>query len=135
MWEISLNYKAIAICAVLRAVIGAVWFSKFLFGRMSMPPACEGEAPKGSKPYVGIVVSTLASLLTAYVLALVIFAMGTVSVSEALQVGFLVWLGFTMVARLDSLLFGGMRFKLFLVLGAYNLIVLLAMSVLLTLWP
>ncbi len=122
MWDIGLNYWAILACAGVQAMIGALWYSKTLFG---------GPWPE----LVGKTAGSLAgALLTAYIMALIIFSTGASTALEGLQVGFLLWLGFTTVPYFNHVLFAGQPLKLFAINSGFNLTVSLAMSEILTLW-
>lgn len=136
MFELNLNYWAILACAPAQAIIGMLWFSKKMFGKpwMALVGLNEESIKKGN-PMKSIGLSVLGSLGTAYAVSFVLFATGAVTLFEGLQVGLLVWTGFIAIVRLNDVLFAKQPFMLFLIDSGYNLAVLLAMSVLLTLWP
>ncbi len=135
MWDIGLNYWAILSCAAVQAVIGMAWYSKAAFGPrwMTLLGKTEDDIRKGN-PAKAITGSVLGALVTAYVMALMVFATGASTPWEGLQVGFLMWLGFSAVPHFNNVLFENQSIGLFLVNSGFNLAVFVVMSELLTLW-
>lgn len=135
MWDIGLNYWAILSCAAVQAVMGMAWYSKVGFGPrwMTLLGKTDDDIKKGN-PARAITGSVLGALITAYVMALVVFATGASTPWEGLQVGFLIWLGFSAVPYFNNVLFEGQPILLFLINSGFNLAVFIAMSVLLTFW-
>ena len=135
MLEIALNYWSILVSAVAQSLIGALWYSKILFGPAWLRWIGKTEADlKKGNPTKAMVLSFIGALVMAYVMALAIFAVGASSVAEALQVGSFVWLGFVATTEFNGVLFRHTPLPLFLINTGFNLATLLTMSVILTLW-
>ena len=93
--DLNINYKAVAAAAFVRWVIGGLWYAKFLFGPawMRLIGKTEEELKKSGFPAKAVGLALVWSGVTAYVLALVIFAAGADQLSrgvndrEALMIG------------------------------------------------
>src|SRR5437868_3361495 len=94
--QISINYLAVIICAIIFMIIGFLWYSPILFAKpwMKLVEKTEKDLKNGAKPhlYVG---AFIMALLTNYVLANVIGYYHAVTVLGGAAVGFWMWLGFT----------------------------------------
>jgi hypothetical protein len=135
--EITINYFAVLVCGVVHQVLGALWYSPLLFGRPWLKSMGKNEAEiKAQNPpsWIGYLVSFVAALIMAFVLAHVLEAFQATSVTAGLQGGFWVWLGFVIMGGLGSVLFEGRRFSLYALYNAYFLVSLLLMGTILTVW-
>ena len=74
------------------------------------------------------------SLIMSFVLAVLVDYAGAVTVSDALMLGFLIWLGFSVTVLLNSVLWEGKPVKVYLINIFQLLVSLLIMSTILTLW-
>lgn len=135
----DINIWAILASAAAHMVLGFLWFSPWIFGKVWMralgltPEDCEKMRQKGmGKTYV---LAFLSAFVTACVMALLIGALQVESLDFGLIVGALVWLGFVMTATSGSVIFEGRRPALYWISGGFSLVSLLAMSAILTLWP
>ncbi len=135
MWDIGLNYRAIAACVAAQAAIGMLWYSKALFGKpwLILIGKSEDDIKKGN-PAKAIACSIVGAFITAYVMALIVFATGAATAWDGLQIGVLVWIGFCAVPYFNAVLFAGQSFKLYAINSGFDLAVFLAMSEILTLW-
>src|SRR6185436_15825072 len=98
-FDVSVNIWAVLASAVASMVIGSIWYGP-LFGKMFMKlmgmdqwsPEKQAEMKKG----MGITyfVQFLASVLTFYVLAWLMGALGATGAMGGVQAAFWVWLGF-----------------------------------------
>ena len=70
----------------------------------------------------------------AYVLAHFVQVADAVAVTDALSLGFWLWLGFMAPILIGSVLWEGKSCKLFVLNGAHWLLAILAMAVILVLW-
>jgi len=78
--------------------------------------------------------SLIASLVSAFILALFLHEMRVQSVEVGLLVGSHVWLGFVATVQLTGALFTKQSIKLFAINTGYQLVCYLVMSAILTLW-
>jgi len=135
---IDLNYWAVLVSAVASMVIGALWYSPILFGNIWMnlmkidPKNIDKMKDKGMGKYYFTAFN--GSLIMSFVLAVLVDYAGAVTVSDALMLGFLIWLGFSVTVLLNSVLWEGKPVKVYLINIFQLLVSLLIMSTILTLW-
>lgn len=134
---IEINYLAILAAAIAAMALGALWYSPLLFGKQwtklmgwgeTMPESAKKSATKG------YTIQFIASLVMMYVLAHFVFVWGAATASEALQLGFFVWLGFVAPVMIGPQLWEGKSWKLFAIGAGYQLVALLVAAEILTLW-
>lgn len=142
------NYWAVFVSAVAYMVIGMLWYSPFLFGKVWMKAMHLDEKDlDGMKKGIGrsYFFSFVAALVASYVLAHFIAYMvnlnmpavnagQTTPMTIALQTAFWVWLGFVVTTHLIESLFEKRSFNAYLVGVGYQLACLAASAVILTVW-
>lgn len=136
MFEV--NFLAVLASAVLSMVIGFLWYSPILFAKPWMKlSGLTPEKMKALKSQMPKIYGTsfIASLVLAFVLANLLSLTNTVTLMEALTLGFWVWLGFVATTMLNSVLYEGKPVKLYLINTGYYLVLILAMAALLINWP
>src|SRR5260370_41311841 len=120
--------------------VGFIWFSALLFGERGMGEmGCDPndkakieEMRKGAAAaYSG---SFVASLLSAFTLALILHGLQANDLHVGLMVGFHVWLGFVATVQLTGALFAKQSMKLFAINTGYQLVCYLVMGAILTVW-
>jgi fluoride ion exporter CrcB/FEX len=135
-----LNLLAILVAAISTMVVGFLWYSRFLFAipwmrEMGYDPndkAKVQEMQKSAGPaYLG---SFIASLVSAFVLALFFHWLRVQDLEFGLLVSSHVWLGFVATVQLTSSLFSKQSMKLFAINTGYQLACYLAMGAILTVW-
>ncbi len=135
-----INLLAVLVAAVSTMVLGFLWYSPVLFAKpwmreMGYDPndkAKTEEMKKSAGPaYAG---SFVASLISAFILALFLHWMRAESLHAGLNAGFHVWLGFVATVQFTSALFTKQSIKLFSINTGYQLVCYLAMSAILTSW-
>ena len=131
------NYLAILISAVVSFVIGGLWYGP-IFGKMWIAlmgftqKDIDKAKQKGmSKSYL---ITFVASLIMAFVLAHFIIYTGASNFFEGFQVGFWVWLGFVATTQLGTVLWENKSWNLFILNIAYWLVNLLVMGAILAVW-
>ena len=136
--SVDINYWAILVASIVSMAIGFLWYSPLLFGNAWLKVSgintkeIEKQKEKGmGKKFFASFVSTL---IMTYVLALFLKYMGVTLISEGLFIGFLIWLGFTATISLGPVLWQGKPVKIFLINTSHELVCLLVMSLILTLW-
>ena len=136
----TLNLFAVLTAALSTMVLGFVWYSPILFAKpwmreMGFDPSDKvkvQEMQKAAGPaYFG---SFVASLVSAFVLALFLHWLRVESLEFGLLVGFHVWLGFVATVQLTSVLFMKQSMKLFAINTGYQLVCYLAMGAILAVW-
>lgn len=125
MPEISLNYWAVVGATAVSMVVGSIWYSKAVFGKMWMQLVNinEAAAKKGAmKALVGMFVG---AFIQVYVLAHVIVYVGASNIMEGLQTGAWLWLGFIAAVSIADVLFAQRPLKLWLITCSYQLVIML----------
>jgi len=137
----SLNWLAILVAGISTMVVGFLWYSPLLFAKawmreMGYDPndkARMEEMKKSAAPAYGG--SFLASLLSAFTLALILHGLRAEDLHTGLMLGFHVWLGFVATVQFTGALFAKQSMKLFAINTGYQLVCYLVMAVILTVWP
>lgn len=135
---VEINYLAVLFAAIAAMVVGFVWYGPMLFAKEWMKlMGHTAETMKGAKDEMMKLygISFVLALVTAYVLAHVMFLSENFFQYPSLQTGltsaFWMWLGFVMPMQATDVLFGGKKVKLFAINTGYQLVSLLAMGVVL----
>lgn len=137
MFGVDVNYVVVLIAAVSNMAVGFLWYSPILFGKPWMKlmgisdEQAKGMKTKANKAYA---ISSIGALIMAYVLAGVLGYLGTGTVTDAIQTGFWLWLGFVAPVMFTSVLFENKPVKLYAINAGYQLASLVTMAIILTLW-
>jgi hypothetical protein len=130
----DVNLLAVLAAAIVAMAIGAFWYSQNLFGKQWMkysgisPDSINESQKDGMKMRYGL--AFLSLLITSYILAAVIDISGMTPFSVA----FLGWLGFSIPVFLNSVLWDGKSWQLFLINAGQMLTALLAMAIVFDFW-
>jgi hypothetical protein len=131
------NYFAVLVAAIAAMVLGALWYSPLLFGKLWMALSGLGEKKlndmKAKGMTKGYVLGFLSNLVMAYVLAWVI-GLGGVNIQNGLMISALAWLGFLATSSLGGVLWEGKSPKLYLLNAAHSLTSMLIMGAILGAW-
>ena len=136
----SLNWLAILVAAISAMILGFLWYSPLLLakawtGEMGYDlndKAKMDEMRKGAgSAYAG---SFVASLLSAFTLALILHGMRAESLHFGLMASFHIWLGFVAPVQFTGALFAKQSMKLFSINTGYQLVCYLIMGAILVLW-
>jgi hypothetical protein len=135
-----LNWLAILVAAISTMVVGFLWYSPLFFAKPWMremgydlnDKARMEEMKKSSGPAYGG--SFVASLVSAFVLALFLHWLRNYTVYFGLMVGFHVWLGFVATVQFTGALFMKQSMKLFAINTGYQLVCYLVMGAILAAW-
>jgi uncharacterized membrane protein len=134
MIEISINYWAVLVAAVASMVIGYVWYMPALFGKswMKLSGVSQEMADKGAGS--AMFGAFIASLVTAYVLAMFIDYTGATTFTEGLKTGLWLWLGFIAAVNVHNIVFEQKPMGLYWINQGYQLVNFLVAATILTLW-
>jgi hypothetical protein len=136
----SLNLLAILVAGLSTMVVGFLWYSPLLFAKpwmreMGYDPNDKARMEEMKKSagaaYGG---SFVASLLSAFTLALILHGLRSEDLHTGVMLGFHVWLGFVATVQFTGALFAKQSMKLFAINTGYQLVCYLVMGVILTLW-
>ena len=136
----SLNWLAILVAAVATMILGFLWYSPFVFGKTWAremgydlnDKAKMDEMRKGAGPAYGG--SFVASLISAFTLALILHGLRAESLHFGLMASFHIWLGFVATVQFTEALFAKQSMKLFAINTRYQLVCYLVMDIILVLW-
>lgn len=136
--EASVNNVAVVAAAVVSMVVGAAWYSPLLFGKLWMKLSgmtekqlAEAKKKGMAKSYA---IAFLAVLVMSYVLAHFVDYLGATTIMAGVEAGFWLWLGFVATVLINSVLWEGKPFKLYLLNIAHYLVVLLVSGAILAVW-
>ena len=133
MWNVSFNYLAILVAAVVPMLLGAGWYSEALFAHhwMKALGKKKGELTQAGSNYF---VTFIGFVIMAYVLSFLIHLQSIHSPLEGSALAVLVWLGFTAAPSMINYLFAGRTRTLYLVDMGYHLLSLAVMGAILAAW-
>ncbi len=104
-WD--LNYFAIIVAAIIYVVIGAIWYSPAVFGKLwAKFSGCDPESCKGKNMVVSWVGCCVVALITAWGLSVLIRNLGYSDFIAGGYVGILAWAGFVMTTQACGVLWG-----------------------------
>ena len=128
------NYLAILVAAVVAYVIGALWYSPLLFGKMWMSLSKVDPKKMKMNPAPGYIIGFLTTLIMAYVLGFFLELSEAATAVDGLTTAFWIWLGFLATTMLGSVLWEGKPLKLYVLNAAHSLVSILIMGVVLAVW-
>jgi|SRR4029077_8860352 hypothetical protein len=135
-----LNLLAIVVAAISTMLIGFLWYSPVLFAKpwmreMGYDPNDKAKIEQMQKSagpaYLG---SFVASLISAFVLALFFHWLRVSNMHLALLTAFHVWLGFVATVQFTNALFQKQSMTLFAINTGYQLVCYIAMGAILAAW-
>lgn len=130
--DVPVNYLAVLLAAIVYFVIGAIWYSPYIFGDrwMKHEESIPNEPPQhyllhriGS--YLG---EFIISLIIAYVLTLFIQISQAEEIVEGVSVALWAWIGFIATTHFSAVLWGRKTVKSFFIHAGFMLVGLIAMG-------
>jgi len=137
MPQVHINYLAVVVAAVASFAIGGLWYSPVLFARQwvnahGYSEEQVKEMQKGAgKSYA---ISVLCQLLIALAIAVLLSYLHFANWIQGLKLGLLLWAGLAFPLGLMATMFTGKKMAVFLIDTGYQLVYLLLMGVVLTVW-
>lgn len=135
MYFDDVNWIAIISVAILNIILGALWYSPQVFGKIWMNSLGikEGEcqAHCSVNHYLG---AFAIALVTAWVLALFINWIGAITAIEGAKVGFFVWLGFIATTHFSGVLWVKKPLKTYLIDAGFYLVNFVLAGAILAAW-
>jgi surface polysaccharide O-acyltransferase-like enzyme len=140
MHFLGVNVWAVLVCAIATMVLGFLWYSPALFANpwmklMGYDPndkAKMAEMQKSAGPSYSM--STIASILSAFVLGKLIAVAGFSTAFDGLKIGLVVWLGFVTTVQFTNALFSRQPNKLYMINTGYQLVCYVVMGAILGAW-
>lgn len=135
----EINYWAVLVATLASMVIGSVWYTPKVFGKRWMELAKVPQPETSAAAWRPIIVAIVTSFVLAWVLAGATmiaseFYEGSFLVS-ALLTAVILWAGFTAARFITHDSFEGRPFTLTVMNIAMELVTVLAMAVIIGLWP
>ncbi len=136
MFTASINWLAIVVATIVHMVIGAVWYSKGLFGKQWMQAMGLKDSDMKDKSKVGPIYffTLVATLVMVYILAHFILYAGEKTAMGGAKIAFWAWLGFVATKSLVDTLFENKNWTLYYISMGYMLVGMLAMGAILGGW-
>lgn len=137
MFETYMNQLMVFLAAAAGMVLGFLWYSPLMFGKPWMrlmgltKNSTEKAKNKMGKLYL---LSFIATILTSYMLAILIKTIPALTLLEGVQLAAMIWLGFIAPIQFTEVVFGGKPFTLYLINTGYQLASMLVMGGILALW-
>ena len=133
----DINLFAVLVAAIISMVLGGLWYGP-LFGKawMKLIGMSDDDLKKAKEKGMGksYLLMFIGSLVMAFVLAHIIQAFGAETWQMGLAAGFWSWLGFIATRSLSSVLWENKSWNLYWLNNGYDLLNLLLMGLILTLW-
>jgi len=137
MTDITINYMAVLVAAVVNMVIGYLWYGP-VFGKrwQKLMGFTHEQLEAMRKKSMGTSYALLfvVSVVMAYVLAYFLGATGAYDTFGAVQLAFWIWLGFIATVMLGTVLWEGKSWQLYMLNVSYYLVTLAAMAKILVWW-
>jgi len=130
----GVNYLPVVVSAVVALVIGFMWYSPPVFGSRWMAYLGTTQAQLGNPGPTGMAVGIVASLLNAWVLAVLSLNLGGKSITDGLMLGALAWLGFMATITAAQVSFEKKPWGFWILNNAHNLLIQVLMAAIVTIW-
>lgn len=132
--SLEVNFLAVIVGGVLYMIVGALWYSPMLFGNYWMKQIGKTveEIQQSSPLEYGY--AFVAALLSTFMLAVFMKALGAATLTDGLMAGGLVWLGFVATTTLTYTIFEGPPKTVWMLYQGYQLLMLLIVGGLLGAW-
>lgn len=135
MQEFPINWWAVVVAALVKMIIGALWYSPALLGpRWSRLSGISAIEVKQRLPKL-LAVDAIASLIMSFVLLHAVHYAGATTLGTGAAVGFFNWLGFVATVTFGLALYERRPLGLFWIANGFQLISLLFMGAILAIWP
>ena len=134
MQPVSINLAALLVVALLRTVIGAIWYSPALFGGAWIGEVGCTEADMKARMPKALIFDIIGNILLVFVLIHAVRYAGAMTLAQGAVVGFFNWLGFIMIALLFGVIFEGRSVRLFAINNGYQLLSMLIAGAIVAVW-
>lgn len=124
MPSVDINYWAVLAAAIVNMAVGAVWYSRLLFGQEWAKLIGKKIEDLRGNANQGYMLSAIGALVQAYILAHFVQYTGSATFSEGMVTGFWLWLGFVAVVMAMNTVFAGRSWRLWRIDAGYFLVVL-----------
>jgi len=133
---VTINYWHAVVAAIVAFVIGGLWYGP-LFGKtwmklsgVTMKKTKEGKKKASKSMVIGFILTAV----TAFALSCILAHTQAGTMAEALQVAFVLWLGFMMPVEAGSVIWEGKPFKLLALNALHSLVTVFVMAAIIFAW-
>ena len=130
----SVNWIAIIVAAIVAIVIGFAYYSPQAMGNRWMAYLGTTRAQLGNPEPSGMGAGIVASLVNAWVLALLSLNLGGTGLQDGILLGILCWLGFMATITAAEVAFLKQPWGLWVLNNIHNVIVQVVMASIVTMW-
>ena len=130
----GVNYLAVIVAAVVALVIGFAWYAPQTFGRRWMAYLGTTQAQLGNPGPTGMATGVIASLVNAWVLAVLALNLGGTSIADGVLLGIMCWLGFMATITAAQVSFEKKPWGLWLLNNSHNVLVQIVMGAIVAAW-
>lgn len=134
MKEIPINFWAVLVAALVKMVVGAIWYSPPLFAGPWQKLTGVSEADMKAALPKAMAVDLIGSLVMAFVLVHAVVYAGASTLALGAAVGFLNWLGFVATVAIAQVTYERRPLRLFLINNGALLVSLVLMGAILAVW-
>lgn len=135
MLDIQINMLAVLVAGVVNMIVGTIWYSPSVFGKLWMKEnAIKESDAKSANMGQSYLVTFIGALVMAYALALVMRYTAASTAVEGLKIGLWLWLGFCAVIPLNDVIFGKKSNTLYGLNIFYYLVIIVINSMILATW-
>ena len=137
MPQVHINFLAVVVAAVVAFLIGGLWYSPLLFAKQwvkahGYTDDQVAEMQKGAgKAYA---VTLVCDFLIALAIAVLVGYIHMERCVQGLKLGLLIWAGIAFPLGLIASMFSGKRITVFVIDTAYQLVYLVLMGAIITVW-
>ncbi|HEX3074650.1 MAG TPA: DUF1761 domain-containing protein [Ignavibacteriales bacterium] len=131
--SIDINYLAVIVMAIFNFILGGLWFSPPLFGKLWMELISK-KREELMNPAKAMSLSFITTLVTTYFLAYFINLTGANTFMGGMVIGAFLWIGFTAATSMNNVIFEGKPLKLYIINASYYLVCLIISGGVLALW-
>jgi hypothetical protein len=133
MLQTDVNLLAVLVSAIAYMIIGSIWYSKKVFGNKWMGLMDKTEEQLKGAP-TGYMIATFCSIITCYVLAVILKSTNTNTALQGVQTGLWISLGLISTAALVTSTFSATPFRLFLINYGYHIVSMIVAGAILGAW-
>lgn len=132
--DLSVNYLAVVVAAVVALVIGFAYYAPQVMGNRWMSLLGTTRAQLGNPEPIGMLAGVAASLLNAWVLAVLARNLGGSTIADGAMLGAICWLGFMATITAAEVAFLKQPWALWLLNNVHNVLIQVLMGAIVTAW-
>jgi len=133
----GVKWLAVIVAAIAAVVIGGLWYAPFLFGKAWQRSLGKTDAElqamrKNARP--GYALAVVGALVTAWVVAVTVKWAGATTATDAIEVAVIAWAGYVLAQMVIGTMFEGRSWTLAGINLTNQLVNMVVMALITTLW-